>query len=298
VQALLRSSVLDQRIIVVDNGGDDTLNHHRLRAQLGAVAEVVATGANLGFAAGNNVGLRMALAGRCEFAWVLNPDLRVEPDTLERLLATATTVRDAGAIGPRIVHGGSDPVRIWCDGGRFDRLGIGATGNVNDGRQESEVPPGPARDVDYVVGACLLLRVDAVRDVGLLPEDYFMYFEETDYCQRLSARGWRLLVDPRARAVHHKRSSGALPTVSYLYYMRRNKELFAGRHGLDVPAAMSHFQTGFVDRWRGNVAQRAPDWVEVFDQVLALAEQHARAGLTGRCDALADFPAAVAVDAR
>ena len=122
------------------------------------------------------------------------------------------------------------------------------------------MPPGPPRDVDYVTGACLLLRADAVRAVGLLPEDYFLYFEETDYNQQLAAAGWRLVVDSRARAVHHKRSSGDLPTPAYTYYMRRNKQLFARRMGVDEAAAVEQFRQVWIDPWRRNVADRAPHW--------------------------------------
>lgn len=293
VAALQRSTCLDQRLIVVDNGPADSDDHRRLVAGLGDRATLVATGENLGYAAGNNVGIRLALEHEPEFVWLVNPDLRVEPGTLERLLDTAGKVRDAGALGPRVVHGDSDPVRIWFDGGIFDRSRTGATGHLNDGRIETEVPPGGPRDTEYVTGACLLIRTDAVRHVGLLPEDYFLYFEETDYCQRLAASGWRLLIDPVARAVHHKRSSGDLPTVAYVYYMRRNKELFAVRMGLDAAAAVEQFERAWVRPWRANIGTRAPSWQPVFDELIALAAADATAGVTGRRDDLGRFPAPV-----
>ena len=304
--ALQRSTCLDQRFVVVDNDAEGPA-HEELRAAVTAVTApatdvtVLATGGNLGYAGGNNVGIRHALQRRPEFLLIVNPDLHVEPTTIERLLATAREVPDAAAIGPRIVHGdtGSDGTgaaagagsrRIWFDGGVFDRSRAGATTHVNMGRPEREVPPGPPRDVDYVTGACLLLRADAVRAVGLLPEDYFLYFEETDYNQQLAAAGWRLVVDSRARAVHHKRSSGDLPTPAYTYYMRRNKQLFARRMGVDEAAAVEEFRRVWVDPWRRNVANRAPHWSATFDALIAKAEADAAAGVTGPAD-LSAYPA-------
>ena len=320
--ALQRSTCLDQRFVVVDNAAPGP-EHDALRAAVTAATApatdvtVVASGGNLGYAAGNNLGIRLALglgspaappagppAGspegprRPEFVLVVNPDLHVEPTTVERLLAAARAVPDAAAIGPRIVFAEADGTvprggraRIWFDGGVFDRSRAGATTHLNMGRREREVPPGPPRDVDYVTGACLLLRADALRTVGLLPEDYFLYFEETDYCQQLAAAGWRLVVDSRARAVHHKRSSGSLPTPAYTYYMRRNKQLFARRMGLDEAAAIEEFRQVWIDPWRRNVGNRAPHWQATFDALIARAEADAAAGVTGPVD-LSAYPSA------
>jgi GT2 family glycosyltransferase len=319
--ALQRSTCLDQRFVVVDNAAPGP-GHDELRAAVTAATTpatdvtVVASGGNLGYAAGNNLGIRLALGlapaaspgmspavppaapRRPEFVLIVNPDLHVEPTTVERLLTAAREVPDAAAVGPRIVFGEADGTvpgggraRIWFDGGVFDRSRAGATTHLNMGRTEREVPAGPPRDVDYVTGACLLLRADALRTVGLLPEDYFLYFEETDYCQQLVAAGWRLVVDSRARAVHHKRSSGSLPTPAYTYYMRRNKQLFARRMGLDEAAAIEEFRQVWIDPWRRNVGNRAPHWQPTFDALIARAEADAAAGVTGPAD-LSAYPSA------
>ncbi|MFN8075526.1 MAG: glycosyltransferase family 2 protein [Kineosporiaceae bacterium] len=293
VRALMGSTVLDQRIIVVDNEAPGP-EHDALRAAVPERVEVVATGGNLGYAAGNNVGIRMAMQRRPEYVWLVNPDLRVEPETLEGLLATAHAIKDAGVIGPRIVHGGTTPSKIWFDGGIFDRAKDGATSHLHDGRLEADVPVTGPRDVGYVTGACMLVRADVVRTVGTIPEDYFLYFEETDYCQRVKAAGWRLLADPRARAVHHKRSSGDLPTVAYVYYMRRNKELFARAMGLDTARVVAQFEKVWVDPWRANITRRAPGWVETFDALIAQAAADAAAGRGGRRDDLDRFASAEA----
>jgi GT2 family glycosyltransferase len=291
VASVQASECLDQRIIVLDNGPAGTPAHRRLESELGAVATVLATGSNLGFAAGMNRGLEVALTQRPEFVWLLNPDLRVEPATLARLLETAGRFPDGGAFGPRITHGGSEPTRIWFDGGIFEPERGGRTGHVNDGKIEADTPAGQPRDTGYLTGACLLLRATAIRQCGPLPEEYFLYFEETEYCRRLAHQGWRLIVDQSARAEHHKRSSGQLPTAAYTYYMRRNKELFARRMGLDVAAAVAGFEADWVRPWRRNVAERAPSWLPVFDELIDLARADGAGGRTGRRRDLPAYPA-------
>jgi GT2 family glycosyltransferase len=119
--------------------------------------------------------------------------------------------------------------------------------------------------------------------VGLLPEDYFLYFEETDYCREVRAAGWRTLVDDRVSIVHRKRSSGLLPTPYYLYYMTRNRMLFASRHfDADPALVLADFERAFLTPWRSKVEQHAPGWLPQFDELVSWALHDARSGVTGR----------------
>jgi GT2 family glycosyltransferase len=279
VTAVRRSTVLDQRLIVVDNGPHDS-SHEDLSALLGQGVETLATGANLGYAGGNNVGIRHALAHRPEFVWLLNPDTEVEPTTLERLLGAAEEVPDAGTLGPRILF--PDRRRIWFDGGVIDAERGGAPSHLHAGLSADDVPADGPRDADYVTGASLLVRREVFGRVGLLPEEWFLYFEETDFCRRVAAAGWRNIVDPRARMVHHQRSSGMVPTPYYLYYMTRNRMRFASKQfGASEPAVLPYFRETFLDPWRAKVERFAPAWLVTFDELVQAALADARAGVTG-----------------
>jgi GT2 family glycosyltransferase len=281
VRSIRRSTVLDQRIVVVDNGPSGP-DHDQLVDAVGPGVRTIASGDNLGYAAGNNLGMRLALADRPEFVWLLNPDARVEPSTLAGLLAGAEEVPDAGVIGCRIVYDG-EPARIWFDGGIVDRSRAGAPSHVNMGLPESKAGPSVTREVDYVTGACMLLRRRMLGRVGLLPEDYFLYFEETEFCLRARAAGWRIVLAGRARMRHLKRSSGALPTPYYLYYMTRNRMLFARRVlGADPERALGDLQEVFLSPWRSRVEAQAPSWLPEFDRLVDLAIGDGRAGVTGR----------------
>jgi GT2 family glycosyltransferase len=281
VRSIMRSTVLDQRIIVVDNGPEGA-DHDRLADAVGPGVTTIASGDNLGYAAGNNLGIRHALADRPEFVWVLNPDTRVEPMTLAGLLAGAQEVPDAGIIGCRIHYDG-EPARIWFDGGVVDRSRAGATTHVNMGVADSKAGPSVTREVDYVTGACMLVRRHMLEHVGLIPEEYFLYFEETELCLRAQAAGWRTIVAGQAHLRHLKRSSGALPAPYYLYYMTRNRMLFARRAlRADPEQALSDLRKAFLEPWRSKVETRAPHWLPAFDRLADLAIHDGRAGVTGR----------------
>lgn len=287
--SLETSTHLDQRLFVVDNGPDDE-RHATLASLVGDRARVIATGENLGYAAGNNVGIREALADRPDFVWIVNPDTEAEPTTLERLLEGAEEVGDAGIVGARIVYPGQPP-RLWFDGGVVDRTRYGATHHDGVGQTERQRPAPETVEVDYVTGACLLVRRQVLERVGLLPEEWFLYFEETDFCLRTQAAGFRAVVARRARMVHHKRSSGHLPTASYLYYMTRNRLRFGEIHGGGaLDDVLTDFRGQFLAPWRGRVEQRAGDWLPVFDELVSRAVQDARDGVTGRQPAVERAP--------
>jgi GT2 family glycosyltransferase len=294
VNAVRRSTVLDQRVVVVDNGPENDA-HADLVTRLGDGIEVIATGQNLGYAGGNNVGIRRALEQRPEFVWLLNPDTEVEPSTLERLLTAADEVPDAGTLGPRILY--PDRRLIWFDGGIVDAERGGATAHLHSGRLDWEVPAEAPADTDYVTGASLLVRRRVFGRVGLLSEEWFLYFEETDFCRRVAAAGWRNIVDPRARMVHHVRSRGLLPSPYYLYYMTRNRIRFADMHfGMGAEDVLPSFREAFLDPWRAKVQRIEPEYLPTFDELVARAVADACAGVTGRVPDLESVPYPSAYD--
>lgn len=286
VASLERSDVLDLELYVVDNGPADA-SHQALKDAIGGRGTVLATGENLGYAGGNNVGVRKALEGDCEFVWILNPDTRVEPSTLGKLLAHMAAYPDCGIVGPRIVYDGQ-PAVIWFDGATIDRT-TGETKHLNNGKRDAATRRDVV-DVDYVTGAAPLIRRRTLEDVGLLPEHYFLYFEETDWCVRTQNAGWRTMVDQNARMVHLKRSSGTLPKPYYIYYMTRNRFGFArDALGVDPEAALQQMRETFLAAWRKKVEAGAPGWVADFDELVAMAEADARAGRFGRNDVITGF---------
>ncbi|HUR73691.1 MAG TPA: glycosyltransferase family 2 protein [Sporichthya sp.] len=288
VATVRTSTFLDQRIFVVDNAPDGA-EHRELAALVGPGVECIPTGGNLGYAGGNNVGIRRALADNAEFVWVLNPDTEVNEQTLGRLVAAADEVPDAAVVGARIVMPGGR--RIWFDGGLVDDERFGSASHLNAGADPRRTPADGIRDVDYVTGACMLLRSAAIRMVGELPEEYFLYFEETAFCRDVRAAGWRVIVEPRASLVHHKRSSGDLPMPYFVYYYCRNRLRFAQRYyGATVDRVVPDLERVFAGPWRERVERHAPAWLPSYDQLVARAIDDARAGRAGRVPEIDDWP--------
>ena len=197
-----------------------------LRRGLDPTVQLIESVQNLGYAAGNNLGLTEAMGEGAEFAWVVNPDVTVEPDSLSKLVSTANRHPNAGIIGSRILYGGSSPAKIWFDGGLIDWNASGSTSHLHMGAVEANHPPSTAYDVHYVTGAGMLLRVAMLRQIGLIPEEWFLYFEETDFNLRAREAGWRTMVEPRSRLHHFQRSTGRLPQPYYVYYFVRNRYRF------------------------------------------------------------------------
>ncbi len=208
------------RVVVVDNASQDGTPAVVREAYPRVV--VIENGANLGFAAGNNAGLRYALAQGYDYALLLNNDTEAAPDMLTELVHAAEADPCAGAVGP-IIYYHAAPTRVWSAGGWIDwEQGISRMeGEIEDRGQFMAT-----REVDFVTGCAMLLRRAALKRAGLLDERFFMYFEETEWCVRARRAGFRILFAPRAK-LWHKIPLNARFDKEYLaYYMTRNRLLF------------------------------------------------------------------------
>ncbi|HLJ61981.1 MAG TPA: glycosyltransferase family 2 protein [bacterium] len=184
------------KIVVVDNGsGDDSVA--RIRAAHASVT-LLETGCNLGFAGGNNVGIRHALSDGATYIWLLNNDTVVDPNALTAMVAVAEADAHVGAVGVVLLDMTS-PDRIQAWGG----------GHVNMwlGRSRYCAAPTPAGRLDYLSGASMVVRADVFRRIGALDDGFFMYWEDTDFAFRLRRSGYRLAVAEHARVWHKESAS-------------------------------------------------------------------------------------------
>jgi GT2 family glycosyltransferase len=180
--------------ICVDNGSKDGSAEYVASAFPNTI--LIRNSGNRGFAAAANQGIERAI-GRDVL--LLNPDARLSPGSLDRLLEVLESRADCGIVAPQLVHE---------DGGKqhsIDDDPTLATALVNKSllrrlRHRSE-PVGPT-EVENGVGAALLIRGAVLREVGRFDEDYFLFLEETDLCLRARRAGWKVLFAPDARVVH------------------------------------------------------------------------------------------------
>jgi len=189
-------------IVVVDNASRDA----SAEIARGLGIKVLENPANLGLSRAIDRGAASTAA-----PWLLlvNPDTRLAPGSLARLLETAGADPTIGCVGPHLRNSdGSE----YPTGRRFPSIVVGAfhaaLGTVWQGNPATrhyhmrDVDRSRPVQVDWVSGACMLLRRDAYEAAGRFDAGYFMYFEEMDFCLRLRRAGWRVVYDPGAEVTH------------------------------------------------------------------------------------------------
>lgn len=215
------------QVIVVDNGSTDD-SVARIRTAYPSVT-IIETGANLGYAGGNNAGIRHALAHGADVIGLLNNDVTIEPDFLAPLLAALDSRPDIGVVTPLVAERSHDGGRVWALGSSVDRR-TGAVSRNHAGQPVASWREQPSLDVDVASGAAMLVRREVFERAGLMDEDFFLYFEEVDWSLAVRRAGYRILAVP-ASVVWHK-VSATLGTTSPVidYYMLRNHLRLIGRH--------------------------------------------------------------------
>ena len=209
----------NHEVVVVDNGSTDD-SASQVRNAFPQV-RVIETTNNLGFAGGCNVGIRDALGRDAQFVWLLNNDTLVDPEALQTLIDKATSDNRMGAVGSAIYAMG-DPTRLSAWGG----------GRINFwlGRSRHFLHPVPDESVDFITGASMLIALDAIKQVGLLSERFFMYWEDADFCYRLRAANWKIGVAGQSRIWHKGSASVGKASVCLDSYFNASATRFFHKH--------------------------------------------------------------------
>lgn len=222
---------IEHEILVVDNASVDGTASH-VRATWPDV-RVIDAGGNLGFAAANNIGIRHSAS---EIVLLLNPDTRATGDVVDRLVSYLDARPDAAVVGPRIVDTeGRAELSFGAMISPFSELRqkvlvVGSGRRLPVLTQLVDTMTRRTQVVDWVSGACLMIRRADLEAAGLLDERFFMYTEDVDLCATVRARG-RLVVFFADAHIEHRRgrsvSSAARPTaVAY----RRSQIAFYEKH--------------------------------------------------------------------
>ncbi len=212
----------NHHVLVVDNGSAD--------GSIEAIASayphvtVVPTGANLGFAEGNNVGIRAALDTGAAYVMLLNNDTEIAPDCLDHLLAVFQERPGAGVIGPRVFYM-HERSRIWFEEAKWSSEKADFI-YPGQGKDNAELPQEP-HDTEYVCGAAMMFRAEVARNIGLLDPRFFLVYEESDWCFRARRAGYQCLTVPKARIWHKIGTSfGGEESPLRTYFAVRNRLLW------------------------------------------------------------------------
>lgn len=205
------------RILLIDNDSTDG-SGLRLRKHFTDI-EFIQTGANLGYAKGNNLGIKYAVKNNAEFIWILNPDVIVEKPSLSILVDVMIKNSAIGICGPRIIDRNLrkgfcfDGLNIFPDNGYLTEY------NVLEDQPNKMIQK--LLDVDCVSGCSMLVRSKLFHDIGLLREDFFLYYDDTEFNFRARKCGWRTVVCRQSKIIHISKN----PLVRF--YVERNKIVFA-----------------------------------------------------------------------
>lgn len=185
---------------------------------------LIQTGANLGFAGGNNVGLRYALAKNdFDYVCLLNNDTIVKEDFLINMIRTAENDKFAGIIGGKIYYF-DQPQKIWFLGGSINHF-TGKTKHLKVNKIDNQKYIN-IFETEYIVGCLMLIKRQVFEDIGLFDENYFLYYEDTDFCVRTKQKGYKLLVNPNSIIYHKVSCSTKNISDAVSYYYNRNVYYF------------------------------------------------------------------------
>ena len=213
-------------ILLVDNGSvDDSVE---------AVSEhypdvtLLQTGDNLGYAGGNNVGIRYALDNKAEYVLLLNNDTVVDVQLINALIVASKAIVNRAIMGGKIYYY-AQPDTLWYAGARWipDKLDFE---HIGLGQKDTKIFDELTK-TDYVTGCLMFVPAEIFRQVGLLDEDFFLIYEETDWCYRAKKYGYDCYYIPTVKIWHKVSVSfGGSQSPIFEYFMARNRLLWASKH--------------------------------------------------------------------
>ena len=214
------------KIIVVDNGSEDG-SVFEIKKNFPEM-KIIENKRNLGFAGGNNIGMKYAVENEADYVLLINNDTTVDKNFLSELVEMGESDKKIGAVGSKIYFH-SEPNRIWFAGGKVNWLKNKGThlglDEIDNGQYDK------IREVDYLTGCCLLIKREVIEKIGVLAEDYFLYYEDTDFSARVKNAGYKIMYVPKSK-IYHKISRSTKPgSPSYIYYHVRNGLVMAKRNG-------------------------------------------------------------------
>lgn len=233
----LQTEDLQVKKLVVDNASTD--NSVGYLQKNFSDFDLIINKENLGYAEGNNVGIRAAQEWGAHWIWIVNPDIQVDKNSLLQLIKLGHSHPKVGVVGSKVYYTPgfeSHPARytkidlgkvIWYAGGKMDWANVFSVhlglDEIDTGKHDQEVR------TDFVTGASMFLRSAMLTRIGLLDRKYFLYFEENDLCQRARQGNWELWYAPASVVWHANAQATVRGSGLVDYYTTRNRMIFGIR---------------------------------------------------------------------
>ncbi len=223
LESLRRVTYPSVEVIVVDNHSDEDPT-----AEItGKYPEVtlIRSDENLGFAGGNNLGIQ---AARGEYLLFLNNDTEVDCDFLQPLVGFLESTPGAGAASPKILYHNSGETIQYAGSTRIDPI-TGRSKRIG-WMEKDRGQYNTIRETDLAHGAAMMVPRSVVSRVGMMPEFFFLYYEEVDWCESIKKEHYKIYFIPGSRVYHKESMSTGKGSTLKTYYMTRNRLLYMRRH--------------------------------------------------------------------
>lgn len=202
LESVYKLNYPNYQVIVVDNNSDDG-SFEEARFLFGKF-NFIKNSKNVGFAAGNNVAIKWALEKMADYVFLLNNDALIEKDALKKMIEVAQEDVSIGILSP-IIYKKNTP-QVWFEGGKIDWLRMRTVHIKNINKTQ------------YVTGCAMLIKKEVFKKVGLLDENFFLYYEDADFSLRATRSGFNLKIVTNAKAYHFEKSSESLNKFYYLVF--------------------------------------------------------------------------------
>ena len=210
----------DYKIVLIDNKStDDSIDKLEKwiqnQKELSSNLIFITSSENNGYAAGNNIGIKYVESQEdAEFIWILNNDTLIKADILENLLNCYKNLEkeNIALLGSKILN---------------EDFSMQSIGYLNSKYTEDEIKSKSSIEVEHISGCSIFLRADKIKEIGYIPEEYFLYYEETDWMKSIKQKGFKIFTCLSSALVHkHAKSTGGIYSPFVIYYMTRNQILF------------------------------------------------------------------------
>ena len=242
IRSLIKSNTrgFKMKIIVVDNGSTDgsveTVENLKFKIKN---LKLLRNKRNLGFAEGNNIGMRYALRRGFDYIALLNDDTSVDVNLVKNIVEEHKIYPDAGAVSPKIYfakgfeyhkkYKDSELGRIiWYAGGDIDWNNVYGSNHGVDEVDHGQFDK--VRQTDFATGCFVMYKAKALKEVGLYDKKFFAYMEDADHAQRIKRAGWKILYSPKGWLWHKVSQSSGIGSELNDYFLTRNRLIFGMRY--------------------------------------------------------------------
>lgn len=210
----------DCKIVLIDNKStDDSIDKLEKwiqnQKELSSNLIFIKSSENNGYAAGNNIGIKYVESQEdAQFIWILNNDTLIQEDTFKNLINCYKNLENENIalLGSKILN---------------EDFSIQSIGYLNSKYTEDEIKSKSSIEVEHISGCSIFFRADKIKEIGYIPEEYFLYYEETDWMKHIKQKGFKIFTCLSSQLIHkHAKSTGGIYSPFVIYYMTRNQILF------------------------------------------------------------------------